>query len=115
MRIRTRITQMARARGLTAAEVARRLRLYRSNVSAMDAGRRSVSLRTLNRVAEVLACQPGELLETSPDSTPLLFRHPASTVALEARAKQLVDGAERAWVHTAMLAWQRHYRQRHRK
>ena len=109
MRIRTRITQMAKERGLTAAEVARRLHLYRSNLSAMDAGRRSVSLRTLARIAQVLACQPGELLDTPHMETPL-FRRPALLAQLEARQRALADGAERGWVHTVMLAWQRHYR-----
>ncbi len=106
--MRTRITHMARERGLTAAEVARRLHLYRSNISAMDAGRRSVSLRTLSRIAQMLACQPGELLDTPDIDTPL-FNRPVLVAQLEARQRALADGADRSWVHTVMLAWQRHY------
>ena len=110
MRVRTRITQFAHQRGLTAAEVARRAGLYRSNLSAMDAGRRSVSLRVLARIAQVLACSPGELLDTHPGSDVPLFRRPSLNVLLAARDTGFADGTERGWVHTVLLAWQRHYR-----
>lgn len=115
MPVRTRITRMARQRGLTAAEVARRLRLYPSNVSAMDAGRRSPSLRLLGRIAHLLACHPGELLEVHRDPQPPLFRRHRAHALLEQRQRQLTDGAERGWVHTALLAWQRHYLPRTRQ
>ena len=110
MRIRTRITQLAHQRGLTAAEVARRLGLYRSNLSAMDAGRRSVSLKTLSRIAQVLACSPGELLEPHGEAESPVFRDPALNSRLETLEAELVDGTECGWVHTVLLAWQRHYR-----
>ena len=41
MRVSTRIKAETRARGLTVAELARRLGWYRSNLSAIDAGRRA--------------------------------------------------------------------------
>src|SRR3990167_11264453 len=66
MPIRTRITEVARERGWTAARVARHLGLYRSNLSAMDAGRRSVSLQALNRIAECLGVSPSDLIEATP-------------------------------------------------
>lgn len=108
MRIRTRITEMARARGLTARQVARRAGLYPSNLSAMDAGRRSVSLRMLARVARVIGCGVGELLDESWVPEQPVFRSQALTRALEARAASVPAGAERGWVHAAMLAWRRH-------
>lgn len=112
MRIRTCIRRVARERGMTAAEVARRLRLYRSNLSATDAGKRSVSLRALGRIADVLACSPGELLERVDAADRPVFRRSSLTVRLVGRDASLVDGAERTWVHAVLLAWQRHYRAR---
>ena len=112
MPIRTRITQMARERGTTASEVARRLRLYRSNLSAMDAGRRSVSLRTLDRIAACLGCSPGELLALDEGARRPVFGRSELNARLAARDARLTDGTERTWVHVVLLAWQRHYRRR---
>ena len=109
MRIRTCITRVARERGMTAAAVARRLRLYRSNLSAMDAGRRAISLQALGRIAEVLTCTPGELLERGDAAEPVVFRQLQLRRLLARREAGLVDGAERTWVHATLLAWQRHY------
>ena len=112
MSLRTRIRAVARSRGMTAADVARRLHLYRSNLSAMDAGTRPVSLRLLARLARVLACSPGDLLEESPGAVTRVFRQASLNRALEARDRLLSDGLERGWVHTVLLAWQRHYKGR---
>lgn len=97
---------------MTVAEVARRLGLYRSNLSAMDAGRRAVSLQALSRIAAVLGCSPGELLERNAEGSPAVFQAPALNTRLAARDVGLEDGADRAWVHASLLAWQRHYRAR---
>lgn len=110
MRMRTRITELAHARGLTAAEVARRLRLYPSNLSAMDAGRRTVSLKALVRIAQALDCGPADLLEGSWEPTVPLFRERALRDRLHAREDRLVEGTECGWVHRVLLAWQRHAR-----
>ena len=112
MRIRTRIATEARARGFTAAELARRLGWYRSNLSAMDAGRRSVSLRTLVQLAQALGCSPGDLLETQEGSPAPIFRQAWLSEHLSERDHRAIDGAEKGWVHAALLAWQRHYRGR---
>ena len=95
---------------MSAAEIARRLGLYRSNLSAADAGRRALSLRALGRIADVLACSPGELLERAGAVGRPVFRHARLNARLAARDAGLADGAERAWVHAVALAWQRHYR-----
>jgi len=108
MPIRTRITDMARQRGFTAREVARRLKLYPSNVSAMDAGRRTVSLRVLARVARCLECSVGDLLEETSEVERPVFRNRVLAQRLAAREASVPDGTERGWVHAAMLAWQRH-------
>lgn len=110
MRIRTRIGQVARERGTTPAAVARRLHLHRSNLSAMDAGRRAVSLTALSRLAAALHCSPGELLEASDDAP--VFRRSMLNARLHTRDAGLADGSERGWTHRVLLAWQRHYRAR---
>lgn len=112
MRIRTCIRKVARERGTTAAALARRLGLYRSNISALDAGTRACSLRALAQVAAALGCSPGELLERVPEGNPAVFRAKELNARLAARQAAVVDGTERGWVHTALLAWQRHYRAR---
>jgi len=112
MTIRTCIRRAAWERGRTVSEVARRLGLYRSNLSAMDAGRRTASLRTLSRIAAILGCSPGELIERAPDGPPTVFRTKALNAKLAAREAALVDGTDRSWVHAVLLAWQRHYRAR---
>jgi DNA-binding Xre family transcriptional regulator len=95
---------------MTAAEVARRLGLHRSNLSAADAGRRALSLKALSRIAGVLACAPGELVECANTAVRPVFRPARLNARLAARDAALADGTERAWVHAVALAWQRHYR-----
>ena len=110
MRVRTRIAQEARARGMTAAELARRLGGYRSNLSAMDAGRRAASMRVLARVAELLGCSPGDLLAVGPSEEVSVFRGLPLNRRLAERDAAMPDGAEQGWVHAAQFAWRRHYR-----
>ena len=97
---------------MTAAEIARRLGLHRSNLSAADAGRRALSLRALGRIADVLACSPGELVERADAAGRSVFRRARLNARLAARDAGLADGAECSWVHAVALAWQRHYRER---
>ena len=115
MTLRTRITKVAHERGFTAAEVARHLRLYRSNLSAMDAGRRAPSLRVLARIAWFLRCSVGDLIEMAPfDERPVFHRRDLQLRLME-RDLGTPDGLEKGWVHTVLLAWQRHYRSVRRK
>ena len=101
---------MAKDRGLSAAEVARKLRLYPSNLSAMDAGTRTVSLRLLTRIAKFLSCSPADLVEVTPENEMPLFRNMRTLRRLQERIALTPDGTERGWVHTLLFAWQRHYR-----
>ena len=97
---------------MTVADIARRLKLHRSNLSAADAGRRTLSLKGLSRIADVLGCAPGELVERAGAGGRPLFRPARLNARLAARDAGLVDGTECTWVHTVVLAWQRHYRAR---
>ncbi|MBI2871463.1 MAG: helix-turn-helix transcriptional regulator [Candidatus Omnitrophica bacterium] len=109
MPIRTRITQVARERGWTASQVARSLGLYRSNVSAMDSGKRSVSLHALAKLAAFLGVSPSDLLENVPAEAGSLSKQPELLGRVRARDLDSPDGAEKTWVHRTLLAWQRHY------
>lgn len=108
MPIRTRITEAAQQRGLTAAEVSRKLKLYPSNISAMDSGRRSVSVHLLERVAHVLGCSVSDLLETKAVTERALFPN-----RMMKRLRELdesgEDGADKTWIHRTLFVWQRHY------
>ena len=110
MAIRTRIKEVAQERGIRPIEIARRLKLYRSNLSLMDAGRRSISLSALAKVAEVLGCEPGELLQTADIDNNAVFRSAALNARLAQRDSSLADGTEKGWVHSVLLSWQRHYK-----
>lgn len=76
----------------------------------MDAGTRSVSLKALARLAEVLACSPADLLEAKRGSEAPVFRHARVNAHLQERDLGTPDGIEKEWVHAAQLAWRRHYR-----
>jgi len=110
MQIRTRIAAVARSRGLTAAEIARRLGGYRSNLSAMDAGRRAVSFRMLARLSRLLDCSPADLLEVSWGPKTPVFRQSRLNRRLKQQDLGTPDGLEKGWVHAVLLGWQRHYR-----
>jgi transcriptional regulator with XRE-family HTH domain len=109
-RICTRITEEARERGWTAAEIARKLKLYRSNLSSADAGKRSVSLGALARIAAYLGLSPGDLIEMNPAGKGSYLFSPRLSAALHRRSLETPDGSERGWTHKSLLAWQRHFK-----
>ncbi len=98
---------------MTASEIARRLNLYRPNLSAMDAGRRTVSLKLLGRIAELLSCSPADLIQVEPPLQP--FSSQRMLRLLQKKEASFPDGADRSWVHRVLLAWQKHYRAARRK
>ena len=109
MPLRTRIALTARQHGMTSAEIARKLHFYPSNLSAMDAGKRSVSLKTLGRIARILDCSLLDLVEVYPDSEQHLFRDKILLQKLRQRDLGSVDGSSKGWIHANLLAWQRHF------
>jgi transcriptional regulator with XRE-family HTH domain len=67
--VRTRRT----AAGLSIAEVARRAEVSAPFISQLEAGRTSISIPTLYRVAAALGCTPNALLGTDDGDEPLLL------------------------------------------
>jgi DNA-binding Xre family transcriptional regulator len=109
-RIKTRITAVARERGMSAAELSRKLGLYRSNVSAMDAGKRAASLKLLSKIAALLHCGVDDLIEPIEPRPVQVFQDKKLNHGLEDTENALKDGTERGWVHKALLSWQSHYK-----
>ena len=61
---------MLAKRKMSVTELTRRVGLTMANVSLLKNGKvRAIRLFTLNKLCEVLACQPGDILEYLPDPT----------------------------------------------
>lgn len=64
MQIVVRLDVMLARRKMTSRELAERIGITEQNVSLLKSGRvKGVRFETLARICEVLACQPGDLLE----------------------------------------------------
>ena len=110
-KVRTRIAEVARERGLTPAIIARNLHLYPSNLSNMDKGQRSVSLKALARIALFLGASASDLITVSPIEETRPFMNDRLNKAL-AKKDQTGSDTDRSWLHVTMLAWRKHF---HRK
>lgn len=61
---------MLAKRKMRSKELAERIGITEVNVSLLKSGRvRGVRFETLQKICEVLQCQPGDLLEYRPDGT----------------------------------------------
>lgn len=105
--MRFRIKEYAHEQGLKLGEVAGKLRIPLSNLSAINSGSRTVSLRLIARIAKLLDCSVSDLLDEQSDA--VAFRD----AGLDQRVAQIEEknsfGADKAWVHRIMLARQSHY------
>jgi len=72
--MRFRIKEYAFEQGLKLGDVAGKLRIPLSNLSAINSGSRSVSLRLLGRIANLLGCEVADLFDESEAVT--VFRSP---------------------------------------
>lgn len=109
MKFCTRITNIAHERGMKAAEVARRTGTFRSNISLMDSGARSVSLQLLGHIANSLGVSPVDLIDKKLGSVRVFKKQKRMKQLLELDQAG-IDGLEKGWVNNVMLAWQNHYR-----
>jgi transcriptional regulator with XRE-family HTH domain len=102
-----RIKEYAHEQGVRLGEIAGKLRIPLSNLSAINSGSRSVSLRLLGRIAKLLNCRVADLMDEPEDS--LAFGSPG----LDRTITQIEDenplGTDKAWVHRVMLARRGHY------
>jgi putative transcriptional regulator len=63
---------MLAKRKMRSKELAERVGLTEQNISLLKSGKvRGMRFETLQRICEVLACQPGDLLEYRPEHSPL--------------------------------------------
>ena len=106
-RVRFHIKEYAQEQGLRLGELARKLRMPLSNLSALASGRRSVSLLLLSRIAVVLNCEVSELF----DNEGVADVYPAER--LNARIQQLERenhlGNDKGWTHRLSFHLQSHY------
>ena len=70
MAIRIRLDDLLHDRRMTLTELAERVGITPANIAVLKNGRaKAVRFATLAALCEVLACQPGDLLEFRPDSS----------------------------------------------
>lgn len=70
MSIIFRLDRVMADRKISLGELARRIDLTDSNLSILKTGKaKAVRIETLNAICRELNCQPGDLLEYSPDDT----------------------------------------------
>lgn len=104
-----RIKQYAHEQGMKLGELARRLRMPLSNLSAISSGRRSVSVRLLSRIAGLLSCGVSELFEDDPGPDSVLKKGPLAQALREIEAANPL-GIEKGWTHRLSLIRERHFK-----
>lgn len=92
-------------RGLTQAELARRSRVPRPNLCAMERGKREVSLRTLRALASALGIRPGVLADGVAPKLPGAGR-PLTRAAMERIAEAIAAGRQLRAPHERLVAEQ---------
>ncbi len=112
--VRTVLKEEAALRGMTLTELSERLGLYLSNLSGMDGGKRSVSLKRLSRIARLLHCGVEDLIVSS-EREQHLFGEKSLNKALERMEQSNEDGTDKSWVPKVMLSFNRHYARKRRR
>ena len=71
MAILVKLDDLLHDRRMTLTELAERIDITLANLSILKTGKaRAIRFSTLEAICNVLSCQPGDLLEFRPDSTP---------------------------------------------
>ncbi len=69
MAIRVKLDDLLHDRRMTLTELAERIDITLANLSILKTGKaRAIRFSTLEAICEVLACQPGDLIEFQPDA-----------------------------------------------
>lgn len=105
---RFRIKQYAQGQGLRLGELARKLRMPLSNLSAIASGRRSVSVQLLSRIAGLLNCGVSELFEEV--GVDPVFKDKRMTQALRELENANPLGIDKGWTHRLTFAQQKHFK-----
>lgn len=108
-RVRFHIKEYAHEQGMRLGDLARKLRMPLSNLSAIASGRRSVSISLLSRIAKLLNCCVSELFEEKSIATEIYQDEDSNREVLRI-AEENYPGIEKGWVHRVMLAHHNHYR-----
>lgn len=103
-----RIKEIAKERGLTLGFIAKKLGIYRSNMSGIASGRRGMSLGLLEKISRILACGIDELI--MPDERAAVFKDKKLELRVAAIERRNYDGVDKTWVDRVMLAQIAHYR-----
>ena len=107
MRRKFRIKDIAKERGMTLSEVAGKLGIPRSNMSAIASGSRGISLKLLYRISNILDCGIEDLFLPKEDQP--IFKDKKTQALLNAVEDQNYDGIDKTWVDHIMLAQKTHY------
>lgn len=107
-----RLKQIAKERGIKLISIARKIGLYRSNLSAIASGRRGVSLRKLIKICQYLNCSLDELIfyDASVNVYDKKMEEKLSSIE-----KQNFDGMDKSWVNKLMAAQTMHYKKARNK
>lgn len=103
-----RIKEVAKERAMTLMAIAKKLGIYRSNMSAIASGSRGASLAMLKEMCYILDCGLDELV--FPGRKPFIFKNKAIQAELDLLEKINYDGADKTWVNKVMLAGLRHFK-----
>jgi DNA-binding Xre family transcriptional regulator len=106
VKMRLYIKETARERGWTLARLGRKLGVCRANMSAINSGRRGVSLAILIRISRLLDCRIDELVK---ETYPEVFANKKLTAAIGIIEHNAGLNLDKSWVHRIILAHKEHY------
>ena len=107
MKRRLRVKEIAKERGMTLSEIAKKLKIQRSNMSAIASGRRGASLEVLHRISNILDCGIEELFLSEGGSA--VYKDAKLQRLLKMIEDQNYDGIDKTWVDRIMLTQKTHY------
>jgi len=103
------IKGVARERAMTLLGIAKKLGIYRSNMSAIASGSRGVSLDVLKKICYILDCGLDEIV--FPAREPVVFKNKMIQAKLDSLERVNYDGIDKTWVNKVILASWGHFKQ----